>query len=305
MKKIKQILALGMASLIAIMGSGCQSNQVVAEVGNVAEGTITSSDVVEMERRIVPLSVSLVDILGELDIEMAGVPNTQYSLHEKAEGITQVGLSMSPDIEILAGLQPTHVLALSTLKSMVGPKLEQIGVEPIYLNMENIDELRVSIAEIGHMFDRDVEAAALIADFDAQLDAVIQSVAGKEAPKVLILFGFPGNYMVATGASFVGQMVDLLGGVNIVQDASVAYANVNMEELIIQAPDVILRLTHGIKEDVIEMFNKEFTENPIWQQFEAVTNGYVYDLDDSKFNVSATLQTAEALGELAEIIYRD
>lgn len=98
-------------------------------------------------------------------------------------------------------------------------------------------------------------------------------------------------------------MVELLGGINIVQEDSMAYANVNMEELITQAPDVILRLTHGVKEDVIEMFNKEFSENPIWQQFEAVTSGKVYDLDDSKFNVSATLQTAEALAELAEIIY--
>ena len=292
-----------MASLLAIMGIGCQSSTVVeAQNGNVAEESV---QVEAVERRIVPLSVSLVDILGELDVAMAGVPNTQYSLHEKAEGITQVGLSMSPDIEILAGLQPTHVLALSTLKSMVGPKLEQIGVEPIYLNMENIDELRASITEIGVMFEREAEAAALIADFDAQIDTVIASIEGKEAPNVLILFGFPGNYMVATGASFVGQMVELLGGVNIVQEDSMAYATVNMEELIIQAPDVILRLTHGIKEDVIEMFNTEFTENPIWQQFEAVREGRVYDLDDSKFNVSATLQTAEALGELAEIIYQD
>ena len=153
------------------------------------------------------------------------------------------------------------------------------------------------------MFQKEVEAAALIQQFERKVDAVLASVAGKAAPKVMILFGFPVNYLIATGASFVGQMVELLGGVNVVADASMAYANVNMEALIIQAPDVILRLTHGVRDEVIEMFEKEFVENPIWQQFEAVNQGRVYDLDDSKFNVSATLQTPEALEELASIIY--
>lgn len=279
------------ASLVLGM-AGCQSKVAVA-----------AQEQVQQENRIIALSVSIVDILGELGVEMTGVPKSQYELHNKAEGITQVGLPMSPDLEIVASLAPTHVLSLTTLKSMVQPKLDQIGVEGTYLNMENINEMKKSITELGVLFNKEKEAAVLIEGFEQDVEQTLKSIEGKDAPKVLVLFGFPGNYLIATGASFVGQMVELLGGVNVVQEDSMAYASVNMEELIISQPDVILRLTHGSREEVIEMFDQEFSENQIWQQFQAVHTGRVYDLDDSKFNVSATLDTAEALRELAEIIY--
>ena len=292
MYNIKRLVALALGISLVLGVTGCQSKtQAVSETQEK-----------QQENRIVALSVSIVELLGEMGVEMIGVPISQYKLHEDAAGVTQVGLPMSPDLEIVASLAPTHVLSLTTLKSMVQPKLDQIGLEGIYLTMENIDEMKKSIIELGVLFDKEKESMTLIEKFEQDVNETLKSIAGKESPKVLILFGFPGNYLIATGASFVGQMVEILGATNVVQEDSMAYASVNMEELIISQPDVILRLTHGIREEVIEMFNKEFIENPVWQQFEAVNTGKVYDLDDSKFNVSATLDTAEALNELAEII---
>lgn len=293
MYNIKRLVALALGMSLVLGVIGCQSKtQAVSETQEK-----------QQENRIVALSVSIVDLLGEMGVEMIGVPTSQYKLHEDAAGVTQVGLPMSPDLEIVASLAPTHVLSLTTLKSMVQPKLDQIGIEGTYLNMENIDEMKKSITELGVLFHKEKEAMTLIEKFEQDVNEILKSVAGKESPKVLVLFGFPGNYLIATSASFVGQMVEILGATNVVQEDSMAYASVNMEELIISQPDVILRLTHGIREEVIEMFNKEFMENPVWQQFQAVNTGRIYDLDDSKFNVSATLDTAEALNELAEIIY--
>lgn len=299
-KRLKQgiCLALSIASLIALSGCGSVKN-----TSAVAKQNIAAVEEVNEPPRIIALSVALVDILSELDIDLVGVPNSQYTLNEKAKDVTKVGLPMSPDIEQIASLNPTHVLSLTTLKSMVGDKFDALGMEPIYLNAENIDELKKSIITIGSLFDRQEEAAQLVADFEADINGTLESVKGKKSPKVLVLFGFPGNYLAATSTSFVGQMIDLLGGTNAAADSSMAYANVNLEALVMSQPDIILRMTHGVKEEVIEMFEKEFNENPIWNQFEAVKNGKVYDLDDSLFNVSASLETAEALKELAKIIY--
>lgn len=299
MKKLKRSIYLGL-SLVGLMAfSGCSSNQEIQEPAKETVQEVATSE----ENRIVALSVSLVDILSELDIELVGVPNSQYELNKKVEGVTQVGLSMSPDVEMIASLNPTHVLSLTTLESMISEKLATVGIEGTYLNAENIDTLIQSIRTIGEMFDREEEAAALIDSFEADINQTIESVKGKTAPKVLVLFGFPGNYLAGTSSSFVGQMVEMLGGTNVVADSSVAYANVNLEALVVEQPDIILRMAHGVKDEVLEMFEKEFNENPIWSQFDAVQNGKVYDLDDSLFNVSASLDTAEALEQLAEIIY--
>lgn len=298
MKKFKKglYLMISMSMLFSVVGCGAKAVQ-----NTVNQETTYES--VEEDNRVIALSVSLVDILSKLDVELTGVPKSQYELNEKAKDVETVGLPMSPDIEKVALLKPTHVLALTTLETMVKPKLDQVGIEGTYLNLENIDQLKTSIEKLGEMFNRQEEAKELIQEFEAEVNETIESVAHKTAPKVLILFGFPGNYLVASGSSFVGQMVELLGGINVLEDDSIAYGSVNLEALLVQKPDVILRMTHGVQEEALEMFEKEFNENPIWSQFEAVQNGKVYDLDDSMFNVSASLDTGEALQQLAEILY--
>lgn len=277
---------------LGVMSAGCSST--INEQQNTTETE---------GQRVVALSVSLVNILAELDVELVGVPESQYELNEKMKDVAKVGVSMSPDVEAIAQLKPTHVISLTTIESMIKPKLEQIGIEGTYLNLENIETLKASIKTLGELFDRNEEAETLINNFEAEVNETLESIKEKESPKVLILFGFPGNYLVATPSSFVGQMVELLGGTNVVEDTSMAYAQANLEALLVGKPDIILRMTHGVKEDVIEMFAKEFSENPIWSQFEAVQNGKVFDLDDSLFNVSASLETPTALKELAEILY--
>lgn len=292
MNRLKKSIFLILSLILAGVLGGCSST--INEKSNTTE--------IEGQR-VVALSVSLVDILAQLNVELVGVPESQYELNETMKDVTKVGLSMSPDVEIIAQLRPTHVISLTTIESMIKPKLEQIGVEGIYLNLENIEMLKASIKTLGELFDRKEEAASLIAHFEEEVNETLESVREKESPKVLILFGFPGNYLAATPSSFVGQMVELLGGTNVVKDTSMAYAQANLEALLVEKPDVILRMTHGVKEDVIEMFAKEFEENPIWGQFKAVQNQKVFDLDDSMFNVSASLDTPEALKALAEILY--
>lgn len=292
MNRLKKSIFLILSLSLGMMSAGCSST-----INDQQNTTETEG------QRVVALSVSLVNILAELDVELVGVPESQYELNEKMKDVAKVGVSMSPDVEAIAQLKPTHVISLTTIESMIKPKLEQIGIEGTYLNLENIETLKASIKTLGELFDRNEEAETLINDFEAEVNETLESIKEKESPKVLILFGFPGNYLVATPSSFVGQMVELLGGINVVEDTSMAYAQANLEALLVGKPDIILRMTHGVKEDVIEMFTKEFSENPIWSQFEAVQNGKVFDLDDSLFNVSASLETPTALKELAEILY--
>ncbi len=40
---------------------------------------------------------------------------------------------------------------------------------------------------------------------------------GKESPRVLVLMGLPGSYIVATENSYVGSLVKLARGVNVYQ----------------------------------------------------------------------------------------
>lgn len=68
-------------------------------------------------------------------------------------------------------------------------------------------------------------------------------------------------------------------------------------------PDIILRTSHAMPEQVMAMFRDEFADNDIWQHFQAVQEGKVYDLDNNKFGMSANFRYKEALEELKPMLY--
>ena len=122
----------------------------------------------------------------------------------------------------------------------------------------------------------------------------------------MILFGSPKNVMIATNKSFVGSLVKELGGINIaneIEDFKDSYVPLSMEDVLKLQPDIILRFTHANPEDSKKMFEKEFSENPIWQNFEAVQNEKVYDLDNEYFGVSGNIRIAQAIEILSNLLY--
>mgnify|MGYP000244044627 CR=1 FL=1 len=70
-----------------------------------------------------------------------------------------------------------------------------------------------------------------------------------------------------------------------------------------QNPDIILRTSHAMPKQVMEYFQQEFSNNQTWQQFDAVKNNKVYDLNNEYFGMSANLQAADALWQLVTILY--
>ena len=82
------------------------------------------------------------------------------------------------------------------------------------------------------------------------------------------------------------------------------YLPSNTEYLYESNPDIILRLAHGMPDEVIEMFDEEFQTNDVWKHFNAVKNGQVYDLEEDLFGTTAALNVPEALNKLVEIFYK-
>ncbi|CDD59579.1 heme ABC transporter heme-binding protein isdE [Eggerthella sp. CAG:298] len=129
---------------------------------------------------------------------------------------------------------------------------------------------------------------------------------GKESPKVLVLMGLPGSYIVATDNSYVGSLVKLAGGTNVYGDGDgQEFLNANTEDMKTKEPDVILRAAHALPDKVKAMFAEEFETNDIWKHFDAVQEGRVYDLDPSLFNMSANFSYVEALEALQPMLYNE
>ena len=258
----------------------------------------------EEEPRIIAASPAAADICDRLELDLVGVCSSSISsMPERYADVEEVGTSMSPDMEIVASLDPDWILSPSSLQSDLQPKYEAIDTDWAFLNLRSVPGMYRSIQELGVIFDREEQAQELVDEFTAFYEDYVTRNEGKESPKVLILMGLPGSYIIATENSYVGSLVELAGGENVYAGTDQEFLTVNTEDMQSREPDVILRAAHALPDQVIEMFNEDFETNDIWQHFTAVQEGRVYDLTYELFGMSAKFNYPEALEELQPMLY--
>lgn len=259
----------------------------------------------ETDGDIIATTVALVEIMDQLELDLVGVPTSYKELPERYADATEVGMAMSPDMEIIKSLHPTDVLSVTTLESDLVKTFEKTDTPASFIDLESIDGMYDAIQSLGEKYDRKKQAEEIVTGFEKQLSELEKSVEGEDSPTVLILLGVPGSYLVATESSYLGDLVRRAGGVNAIQGEDVDYISSNTEHLQQSNPDVILRAAHGMPDEVVEMFDKEFKENDIWKHFKAVENNRVYDLEETRFGTTANLAAPEALEELVDMLYND
>src|SRR5690625_1350208 len=259
----------------------------------------------ENDYRIISTTVALTEIMDKLEIDLIGVPTSYKDLPERYKDAAEAGMAMEPDMEIIRSLKPTDVLSATTLEHEfeLNTAFDDAKVPVTFVDMESVEGMYEGILELGEKYDRTEIAEGIVADFEQKLAEIEKEIEGKESPTVLILLGIPGSYLVATENSYIGDLVRRAGGVNAIQGEEVEYISSNTENLQQSDPDVILRAAHGMPDEVVEMFDKEFEENDIWKHFKAVENDRVYDLEETRFGTTANLAAVEALEELVEMLY--
>lgn len=293
--------------ILALLAAGCgggssASNHSSAE-GKVNNNTDATAQPAEAEQRVVSTTVAITQIMDALGIDLVGVPTSVKTLPARYDGVKKVGNPMSPDMELVKSLKPTEVLSVTTLQYDLEPVFEGVGIEAQFLNLTSLANMQKAITELGAKYGREEQATALVKSYDDKIAEIQSKTEGKKKPTVLILLGVPGSYLVATENSYIGDLVKLAGGVNIVQGEKVEYLASNTEYLQQANPDVILRAAHGMPEEVIKMFDAEFKKNDIWKHFNAVKNDRVYDLEEELFGTTGNLAASEALDALAGMLY--
>ncbi|WP_419562052.1 heme ABC transporter substrate-binding protein IsdE [Ruminococcus sp.] len=301
MKKLR-IAAVLTAALMTAALCGCV-DQHPEENSKAESGSVTNAD----DLRIAATSPAVADICDKLDIDLVGVcSSTVSTIPDRYKDATQLGTAMNPDTEILASLDLDWILSPSSLESDLQPKYAAIKTKSAFFNLKSVEGMYKSIEELGEMFDRQEQAQKLVDEYTSFMNKYKNKNKGKESPKVLVLMGLPGSYIVATDNSYVGSLVKLAGGTNVYGDGGgQEFLNANTEDMETKDPDIIVRCAHALPDEVVEMFNEEFSANDIWKHFRAVQEGKVYDLSYEYFGMSAGFDYPQALDELQPILYGD
>lgn len=257
-------------------------------------------------KTVVAGTMVVADILDKLEIDsVVGVPTSTVELPVRYKDATEIGNAMNPDMEVVKSLKPDVFISVTTLEYDLKPAVKNINVEGQYLDLQGVTQMQQTILALGKEFDREAQAQKLAASFDAKLAELQDKTAHKTKPKVLAVLGVPGSYLVATEHSYIGSLIEAAGGENAIQGPSEEYLASNTEYLQQSKPDIILRMAHGMPDEVMAMFDKEFKTNTVWKHFDAVKQGRVYDLEEPLFQTTANLQVGDALDELYRIFYEE
>lgn len=257
----------------------------------------------ESKERVVATTVAVTEIMDALEVDLVGVPTSSKTLPKRYKGLPEVGNPMSPDMEKVKSLKPSEVLSVTTLEYELKPVFDGVGMKANFLDLTSLKNMQSSISDLGKKYGREKQAEAVVTKLDKKVASIQKEIKGNKEPTVLILLGVPGSYLVATEHSYIGDLVKQLGGKNIVQGEQVEYLASNTEYLKKADPDIILRAAHGMPDEVVKMFDKEFKTNDIWKHFAAVKNNRVYDLEEHLFGTTGNLAAIEALDELKKMMY--
>lgn len=264
----------------------------------------TSKTQPKAETRIIATSAATCEIMNRLGIDLVGVPTTTVStIASRYDGVTRIGTPMAPDMEIIKTLKPTDVIGPDTLEEDLKVKYDNIGVNSTFLDLKSVKGLYDSVTLVGEKYGKEKEAEAMVAEYNTFMENYNSKHNVTEKPKVLVLIGLPGSYLVGTNKCYAGSLVELAGGVNVFQSDEKDFLNVNPEEILSKDPDIIIRTAHGLPKEALKMFAKEFSENDIWKHFRAVQDGKVYDVDYMIFGMSTTFDYPQALSDLEPMLY--
>ncbi|PES22574.1 heme ABC transporter substrate-binding protein IsdE [Bacillus anthracis] len=290
MKKLASVL-MAIILLVSIAGCSSPKKETAKQVKS------------ESKERIVATTVAVTEIMDALEVDLVGVPTSSKTLPKRYKGLPKVGNPMSPDMEKVKSLKPSEVLSVTTLEYELKPVFDGVGMKANFLDLTSLKNMQNSISDLGKKYGREKQAEEVVTKLDKKVTSIQKEVKGKKEPTVLILLGVPGSYLVATEHSYIGDLVKQLGGKNIVQGEQVEYLASNTEYLKKADPDIILRAAHGMPDEVVKMFDKEFKTNDIWKHFAAVKNNRVYDLEERLFGTTGNLAAIEALDELKKMMY--
>lgn len=208
-------------------------------------------------QRIVSTAPSITEMLFALGLgeRVAGV-TTFCNYPPEAAKKPKIGTYLRPDVEMILSLRPDVVLAE---RSMIR---QAITLPTLKLNVVEVDDATVpgilgSIRRIGVLCGVRERAETLCSSIRGGLDSVRRRTERLPRRRVLFIVGrTPGRIedLIAAGrTSYLNEIIEIAGGVNIMADAGIAYAKVSMEEILTRDPEVIIDMgemsrTQGVTE---------------------------------------------------------
>ncbi|SRR5690554_5435929 len=248
-------------------------------------------------QRIVSMAPSHTESVCALDACHLLVGVDKWSNWPESVGqLPGLGDAFAPDLESLVALQPDLVL-VDEYSGLHEP-LAQLGITVYAGTPQTLMETFDYFGMLGGLLARETEAALLVGRLRGELNGVGSVLQGVEGPTVFLELD-PTPYSAGPN-SYMGELLALAGGVNVLDDTLGDFPQVDPEYVVAADPDVIL-----LTDAPFGVTAADVAARPGWAGLSAVREGRVVELDAALVDMlsRAGPRLGQAVHELARILH--
>lgn len=230
--------------------------------------------------RIISLAPSMTELLFALGLEDEVVGVTTLADYP-AEAVLKekIGTIVDPSVEKIISLKPDLVLAVAINKEETITQLRRLGIKVAGFDPHNIKESIELIKKVGLLTGQQETARVITTELTDSLtqieQLVVKELQDRQGPKVF--YEIWSNPLYTAGSdTFIDDIINIAGGINIGSKADGAWPQYSLEVLILEDPDVYIASPHSSAHKVTV---EKIKNRDNYQGIKAVRNGRVYIVD--------------------------
>jgi len=176
----------------------------------------------EPTQAIVSLSPNVTETLYALGVGNLLVGRSDYCNYpEEALSLPSVGTLYNPSLEKLLSLEPTLVISSAFVSEGLLASIRQAGIDVLSLHTDqSVQGTYALIRGVADAVGRQKEAELMILNMQNEVRTVFMEAQNKHKKTVYVVLDFASFDATATGDTFLGEMIELAGGINIAKDAT-------------------------------------------------------------------------------------
>ena len=252
--------------------------------------------------RIVSLAPSVTEMLYVLGLGERLVGATDYcDWPSEAKEVQRVGGLGAPNMEMLLAMRPDLVITTGLERGDAVEVMERSGMRVLEIRIGSFEELFAGFLEIGRATGTEKRAEEAVAAMRARLALAAERYRGIGREERLRVFAEMHDDPLTTigGTSFIDEIIERAGGVNIAHDLAHPYPHINPEMVIAWNPDVIL-VCHMIPGDDAAA---GIAERIGWGEIKAIREGRIIDDIPADLILRPGPRVVDGVEALAERLY--
>lgn len=255
-----------------------------------------AQDIFRPLQRIVSLVPAVTEELFLLGMGDGVVGVTVYCQRpSQAEKKNKVGTVIDANVEKILQLQPDLVIASNLADRKQIEKLQSLGIRvKVFSHARDFRRLCEDFLTLARLVGKQEKAQAIVKAAKAELEAIEAGLQRFYRRRVFVQIG-ANPLFAANGESFIGDLIERAGGVNIASDAKEGIFS--REEVISRNPDTILIVNMGIVGT---------KEKEVWMRYKtvsAVENDRIFTVDSYRVCSPTPVSFVETVKEFVRIFH--